>query len=177
MKKALIIIDMQVMPFIWKNYGGKTLYQEEILIANTKHLIEKARQANAPIFYVLYTETGESPRAEGQPLWQILPEIAPQNQDCLVTKYHADSFLKTDLRSMLQEMGIGDVVICGVQTEFCVDTTCKSAYSQGLHVELASDCHSTFDSEILSADQVIAHHNSILAQFAQIKPAAQIEMG
>lgn len=176
MKKALIIIDMQVMPFIWKNYGGKTFFQEDVLVANTKHLIEKARQANAPIFYVLYTETGESPRAEGQPLWQILPEIVPQAQDHRIIKYHADSFLKTDLCSMLQGMNINDVVICGVQTEFCVDTTCKSAFSHGLRVELAMDGHSTFDSEILSAEQIIAHHNGILAQFAQIKPAIEIEM-
>lgn len=175
MKKALLIIDMQVMPFIWKNYGGKTLYREDVLIANTQSLIEKARQANAPIFYVMYTETGESPRAEGQPLWQVHPEIAPREQDCLITKYYGDSFLKTDLRSQLQEKGIDEVVLCGVQTEYCVDTTCKSAFSHGLRVELASDCHSTFDSEWLSAEQIIAHHNSILAQFAAIKPAADID--
>jgi nicotinamidase-related amidase len=176
MKKALIVVDMQVMPFIWKDYGGKALYQEAVLIANIKKLIEKARQASAPIFYILYTEAEGSARAEGQPLWQILPEIAPQTQDYLVTKYYADSFLKTDLLSTLEETGIKDIVVCGVQSEFCVDTTCKSAFSHGLRVELASDCHSTFDSEILSAEQIIAHHNSILAQFAQIKPAAQIEM-
>jgi nicotinamidase-related amidase len=176
MKKALVIIDMQLMPFIWKNYGGKILFQEDILIANTKHLIEKARQANAPIFYVMYTETGESPRAEGQPLWQVHPEIAPREQDPLITKYYADSFLKTDLLSQLQEKDISDIVLCGVQTEYCVDTTCKSAFSHGLRVELVGDGHSTFDSEALSAEQIIMHHNSILTQFAQIKPAAQIEM-
>jgi nicotinamidase-related amidase len=77
MKKALLIIDMQIMPFIWKNYGGKALFQEEALIANTKLLIEKARQAQTPIVYVLYTESGDSPRAEGQPLWQVIPEFPP----------------------------------------------------------------------------------------------------
>lgn len=176
MKKALLVIDMQVMPFIWKNYGGKALHQEEALVANIHHLIEKARQANAPIFYVLHTEVGESPRAEGQTLWQIIPTITPQEQDRLVIKYYADSFMKTNLRSTLQDMCIEDIVICGVQTEFCVDTTCKSAFSHGLRVELASDGHSTFDGDLLSAKQIIAHHNNILAQFAQIKPAAQINL-
>lgn len=176
MKKVLVIIDMQIMPFIWKNYGGKSLYQEDVLIANTKHLIEKAKQANAPIFYVMYTETSESPRAQGQPLWQVHPEIAPREQDQLVIKYYADSFLGTGLLALLQEKGISDIVLCGVQTEYCVDTTCKSAFSHGLHVELASDCHSTFDSDLLSAEHIIAHHNCILTQFAQVKPAALIEM-
>ncbi len=175
MKKALVIIDMQVMPFIWKNYGGKELYQEGILIANTRLLIEKARQANAPIFYVMYTETGESPRAEGQPLWQVHPEIAPQKHDEQITKYYADSFYKTDLLARLEEKETCEIVLCGVQTEYCVDTTCKSAFSHDLRVELASDCHSTFNSELLPAEKIIAHHNCILTQFAQIKPAAQIE--
>jgi hypothetical protein len=39
---------------------------------------------------------------------------------------------------------------------------------------LACDAHSTYDSELLPAQQIIAHHNSILAQFAQIKPVAEI---
>ena len=59
MKKALVIIDMQMMPFIWKNYGGKTLYREDALIANIKSLIEKAQTVNPPVYYVMYTETGE----------------------------------------------------------------------------------------------------------------------
>lgn len=176
MRKALIIIDMQQMPFIWKNYGGKALYQEERLVANTRLLIEKAKAAGAPIYYVMYTETGESMRAEGQPLWQVHPEIAPQTEDCLIVKYHADSFLKTDLLSLLNEQGIKDIVLCGIQTEFCVDTTCKSAYSHGFSIELAGDTHSTYDSDLLTAQQIIAHHNSILTQFSKIIPAAEIEM-
>jgi len=176
MKKALVIIDMQLMPFIWKNYGGKALYREDLLIANIKLLIEKARKANLPVYYVMYTETGESMRAVGQPLWQVHPEIAPQAQDSLIVKYNADSFLNTPLLGQLNDQGIKEIVLCGVQTEFCVDTTCRSAFSHGFQVELASDGHSTYDSDLLSAEQIIAHHNSILIQFAQIKPVTDIQM-
>jgi AcrR family transcriptional regulator len=52
----------------------------------------------------------------------------------------------------------------------------RSAFSNGFKAELASDCHSTYDSNLLSADQIIAHHNTILSQFAQIKSAAEIKM-
>lgn len=174
MKKALIVIDMQVMPFIWKNYGGKRLFDEDGLIARTQQLLGKARQAGAPILYGMYTESGESPRVEGQPLWQVHPEIAPQENDPLVVKYYADSFLKTGLEALLEQQGIKQIVLCGVQTEFCVDTTCRSAFSHGFEVELAADCHSTFDSDLLPAEKIIAHHNAILFQFARVKPAAEI---
>jgi nicotinamidase-related amidase len=56
MRKALLIIDMQVMPFVWKDYGGKSLYQEEKLLENTRRLINIARKENSPVFYVMFTE-------------------------------------------------------------------------------------------------------------------------
>jgi nicotinamidase-related amidase len=176
MKKALLVIDMQVMPFIWKEYGGREIFQEENLISNINHLKTKARLADNPVFYILYTETGESPRAEGQPLWEIIPNLAPEKKDITVIKYHTDSFFKTNLEASLRQQNINDLVICGIQTEFCVDTTCKSAFSHGFSVELASDGHSTYDSDLLSARQIIAHHNSILTQFARIAPTSDISM-
>lgn len=170
MKKALIIIDMQIMPFIWKDYGGKQLYKEQELIENTKVLLQMARKADAPVYYILFTEIGDSPRAENQPLWQIHPEIAPQQQDKLIVKYHADSFLHSELKKRLEQDQITNLVFCGVQTEYCVDTTVKSAYSHGFTCELVMEAHSTYDSENLSAEQIIHHHHHhILSQFAAIK--------
>lgn len=172
-KKALLIIDMQVLPFAWKDYGGKTLYQEAILIANTRLLIEKARKSKSPIFYILYTETA-GPRSVDQPLWQVIDSIAPSPQDYFVNKYHADSFQETNLDVLLGKHGAEGLVMCGIQTEYCVDTTVKRAYSQGYKVELASDCHSTYDSDELTAEQIVRHHNHILQQFASILPSDQI---
>lgn len=175
MNKALLIVDMQLMPFIWKDYGGKCLYNEMLLIENTSNLIEKARKFATPIYYILFTEGEESPRAKGEPLWQVHPQIAPQEGDREIIKYFADSFLKTELHTLLQQDGVDTIVICGVQTEFCVDTTVKSAYSHGYHVILANDCHSTYDSELLQAQTIIDHHNMILAQFADIVPSKEID--
>lgn len=112
---------------------------------------------------------------KGSPCGRFIREIAPAESDRQIVKYYADSFHSTELEMSLKEQGIGNIVICGVQTEFCVDTTCRSAFAHGYKVELASDCHSTFDSDLLLAEQIIAHHNAILAQFAQIKPVAGIE--
>lgn len=171
---ALLVIDMQVMPFIWKDYGGKSIYEENRLINNIGELVEKARKTGAPVYYVLYTEGEGSPRSIGQPLWQVQPQLAPQEADCRIIKYHADSFLNTELHQLLQQNDVDTVVICGVQTEYCIDTTVKSAYSHGYHVVLAEDCHSTYDSELLQAETIIAHHNTILEQFADITPLVEI---
>lgn len=174
MKKALLVVDMQVMPFIWKDYGGKSIFEEDRLIKNVRKLIEKAGNAGAPGYYILFTEGEGSPRSEGQPLWQVHPELVHRETDRTVVKYHADSFLKTELHRLLQKDETDTVVICGVQTEFCIDTTVKSAYSQGYHVILAKDGHSTYDSELLPAPTIIAHHNAILDQFADVVSSDEI---
>lgn len=174
MKKALVIIDMQNLPFVWKDYGGNALYREEILLANTNLLIQKARNASAPVFHVLYTEKGNSMRAENQPLWQIHFACSQLEQDERIIKYHADSFLKTTLKERLLQHEITELVFCGIQTEYCVDTTVKSAYSHGFSCELAADAHSTYDSEHLSAEQIVNHYNHTITQFAQVKTAQEI---
>ncbi|MGG3838869.1 cysteine hydrolase family protein [Paenibacillus thiaminolyticus] len=175
MEKALLIIDMQVMPFVWKNYGGKPLYQEEKLLENTKCLINKARKRNSPVFYIMYTEPEGSPRSENQPLWQLHEQIAPAAHDHVIIKHYADSFLESELNTQLQDYGIDTLVMCGIQTEYCVDTTVKSGYSRGYKVELVKDCHSTYDSDGLTAVQIINHHNSILAQFAAIVHSSEVQ--
>ncbi|MEK8129335.1 cysteine hydrolase family protein [Paenibacillus filicis] len=175
MGKALLIIDMQAKPFVWKNYGGKSLYQEERLLEQTKCLIDQARMRNSPVFYILFTEQEGSLRSENQPLWQVHEQIAPLEQESLIIKYHADSFLESELHSQLQDYGIDALVMCGIQTEYCVDTTVKSAYSHGYHVELVTDCHSTYDSDGLTAEQIINHHNSILEPFATLVHSSEVQ--
>ncbi|MBE0341825.1 isochorismatase family protein, partial [Paenibacillus sp. 28ISP30-2] len=54
-------------------------------------------------------------------------------------------------------------IIAGMQTEFCLDTTCRNAYSLGYQNNvLVLDAHSTFNSKVLSGEQIVAHHNEML---------------
>lgn len=174
-KSALLIVDVQVAPFIWAQYGGKELYQGEELLRHIQSLIQKARLAASPIIYMQHTEDGESPHGLGQPLWQIHPEIAPQEGDLTMVKYHADPFLGTELHLKLKELGITRLIITGVQTEYCVESACRAAYSLGYANVLVSDGHSTFDSEILTAQQIIDHHNTVLgSQFAELQRTEEV---
>ncbi len=174
MKKALLVIDFQIMPFVWKDYGGKELYRSRELLGTVAELIGKARAADVPIYYFLHTETGESPRVEGSPLWQIHPEVAPLAHDHRIVKYHPDIFHGTELDRTLKQNRICNLVLCGIQTEYCVDTACRSAYFHGYETEVAMDGHSTFDSDELTAEQIICHHNTVLKAFAEIKQSGEI---
>ena len=115
--KALIIVDVQIMPFIWKDFGGKEIYKSKCLLANLNQLIEKAHRTQTPVIFIQYTEGEGSPRAKGQPWWEIHPSIKPEESDIRIIKYHADSFLGTDLQEQLQKLAVKTLVITGVQTE------------------------------------------------------------
>ena len=54
------------------------------------------------------------------------------------------------------------LVTCGMQTDFCVDSATRSAMHRGFNVTLATDAHSTWDNGVLTAEQIIAHHNKVL---------------
>ena len=61
--------------------------------------------------------------------------------------------------------GIDRLIITGCATDYCVDTTVRSALARGWPTIVPSDGHTTVDRPHLSATQIIAHHNAIWADF------------
>ena len=73
------------------------------------------------------------------------------------------------MAAWLAEAGIAELVIAGMKTEFCVDTTCRAAAGLGFRPVLVADAHTTTDSPLLQAELIIGHHNRTLGgAFAQL---------
>ena len=124
---------------------------------------------------VVYIQHNNKRFVEGSPAWPIHPSIAPLAGDVIVQKRTPDSFHKTSLEGELEKLGIKHLVVGGIQTEYCVDTTCRRACSLGYDVTLVEDGHSTWDNKYITAEQVIAHHNNTLDGWAvTLKPAKDI---
>ena len=173
---ALLIIDMQIDSF---EVQGNPTYREAELLANIGELSRKAHAAGIPVIYIQHQEKSGSLVA-GTRGWQILPELAPSEHDLVVPKYAEDAFLATTLEEVLRARAIGHLVICGSRSDFCVDTTCRSAISHGYDVTLVSDAHSTINRKVLPADLIVAHHNATLDGFGPawrhivVKPTSEI---
>ncbi len=97
----------------------------------------------------------------GSEAWQLASDLATHERDSFVRKTTPDSFLRTDLEAVLKQAGVSQVVVCGYATEFCVDTTVRSAAGLGFEVILVSDAHTTHDKPHASAAE-IAHHTATL---------------
>jgi nicotinamidase-related amidase len=65
---------------------------------------------------------------------------------------------------------VSELIICGMHTEFCVDTTSRRALALGYPVILIEDGHTSAGNAVLSAAQVIAHHNATLTNISSFGP-------
>jgi nicotinamidase-related amidase len=172
-KTALLIIDTQVGLI-------EPAYQGSAVLARIRELLTKARNTHTPVIYVQHDEPKGYELEVGAPAWEIHPSIAPQRDEVVVHKRTSDSFYGTSLHSELQAGKINHLVVVGEQTEFCIDTTVRSATTMGYEVTLVGDAHTTFDSDTLTAAQIIAHHNNVLNGFGTttcqilVKPASEI---
>jgi nicotinamidase-related amidase len=171
---ALLVIDVQVCNFD----GSAPVTGGSALLAVIGDLAGRARAAGVLIVYVQHCGPEGAIDHPGTPGWEIHPSVAPVEGDLVVQKRHPDAFQETTLGRELESRDIKTLVLTGIQTEYCVDTTCRRAYSLGYDVMLVEDGHSTWDTQHLTAPQIIAHHNDVLGGwFATLKQSPEITFG
>ena len=155
---ALLVIDVQNGMFA----EDDPVYQGAGLLETIGDLLVKARAAQVPVIYIQHNGGPGDSLEPGGAGWPIHSAIAPAEGEPVIQKATPDSFHETTLQAALEARGIVKLVIAGIQTEMCVDTTCRRAASLGYQTTLVRDAHSTWDSRTLSAPQIIAHHNDTL---------------
>jgi nicotinamidase-related amidase len=158
MKSALLIIDVQQALCA----GEWAAFDIDHVVDRINELAAEARIAGVPVFLIQHEEEQGSLQF-GTEGWQLYRRLAIGLDDIRVRKSASDSFHGTELHSLLQSLGIDELVACGLQSEFCVDSTVRKALSLGYRVVLVANAHSTMDNGILSAAQISAHHNATLA--------------
>jgi nicotinamidase-related amidase len=164
MKSALLIIDVQTALCS----GEWAAFDIDRVVERINDVAAKARAAGVPV--VLVQHEDEGPLQFGAEGWQLYERLATYPEDIRVRKTATDSFHKTELHSLLQSRSVGKLVICGLQSEFCVDSTVRGALAHGYPVVLVSDAHSTLENGVLSAAQISAHHNATLANIDSFGP-------
>jgi nicotinamidase-related amidase len=168
-KTALVIIDAQVNMF----EEGCSVFEGETLLQKLRRLIGLARGASAPVVYVQNNGGEGDPDQPGTPGWQIHPDVAPLPGDLIIQKHSPDSFHETNLQDELAACQMSGLVIAGMQTEMCIDATCRRAHELGYEVTLVEDAHSTFDGA-LTAVQTIAEYNDVLRKIIRLEKAANV---
>lgn len=175
MSTALLIIDVQHALCS----GEYECYDIHRVIDTINSLSARARKAGVPVVLIQHEEEGGL-LAHGAEGWQLAEGLDTSPKDLRVRKTTPDSFYQTDLRTRLPNEDFERLVICGLQTDYCVNATVRQAHQSGYDVVLVSDAHSTVDNGNMSAEDIIAEHNKDLAHLTgsvariDVKPAADI---
>lgn len=173
---ALLVVDMQ-NSFCRPDGVMSTLIGAiegiDAVVANLSRLLAEARSRGMPIVYLRqvfqpsHTDAGAVfrrrvpeavPRgalARGSRDAEIIDELAPAPRDTVIDKTRFDGFHATPLAQTLTGMGVGHLLICGVLTNVCVETTLRAAYIHDFETTLLTDC--------CAATSARAHHRALEA--------------
>jgi len=175
MSTALLIIDVQQALCS----GEYQCFDTGRVIETINQLSTRARKAGVPVVLIQHEEK-DSPLAHGAEGWQLAAGLLTTAEDLRVDKTTPDSFYQTELGKLLPSENFERLIICGLQTDYCVNATVRRAHELGYDVVLVADAHSTVDNGTMSAEDIIAEHNKDLAHLTgatarvDVKPAAEI---
>lgn len=154
MKSALLVIDVQ--NGVCKS--DQVIFNYEDLIAQINNRINYYRQNDFPIIFIQHENTSLQKNSIA---WQLVPSLNYKDGDFLIDKKYLNSFYKTRLERVLNELGINKLEICGTQTEYCIDATVKMAHGLGYEVIMQHHASSTFDNKYMTAKDTVNFFESI----------------
>jgi nicotinamidase-related amidase len=155
--QALLVIDAQ-QELIEGNENEGSVFSKEELLKNINLVIEKAKEAEVLVVFVRDKDVAGG-EGEG---FQVHQKINIPPTSMIFDKKATNSFYGTGLLDYLKDHEIEHLVIMGCQTEYCIDSAVRTATINGFDVTLAADGHSTRNSSVLTAEQIIGHHNKTL---------------
>ncbi len=155
-KTALVVIDLQ------KGIVGRQTapHASDIVVKNTAALAEAFRKNGLPVFLVRVAPSPDGkdalrpiadapwPAQTPPPDWaDLVPEVGPKPGDFVITKHQWGAFYGTELDLQLRRRGMAAIVLCGIATNFGVESTARFAFEYGYHQIFAEDAMSALSVE------------------------------
>jgi nicotinamidase-related amidase len=173
---ALLVIDVQ-------NGVVEEAYERDSVVGRIGALVERARGEQVPIVWVQHTAEH---LPHGSEAWQIVAELGHDEREPTIEKGYGDAFEETALEQVLEERGIGRLLVVGAQSDQCIRSTLHGALVRGYDTTLVGDAHTTEDQTSYGApppEAVIAFTNLYWAyeeapgRAAGVVEAADVQFG
>jgi len=132
---ALVVVDAQ-------NQVIGDGWERDAVVATIRGLVERARDAGAPVVWIQQTD---DEFVEGTQGWDLVDGLEPAPGEPRLRKRYNDSFEGTGLDEELATAGVGHVVVAGGQTDACIRATLYGALHRGYDATLVGDAHTTED--------------------------------
>lgn len=167
-KQALLIVDVQQALF------STPPHDAEGLLSRINSLSARMRAKQVPVIFIQHCGPTGDDLHPSQPGHALHRDLVIEPSDMIIPKASCDAFLNTTLGAVLDDFKIDELVVTGFATDFCVDTTVRSALAHGYTTTVPEDGHTTSDRPYMSAEKVIQHHNFVWANLISPVGAARL---
>lgn len=111
-----------------------------VVLDNIALLVADARERGERVVWITHSEPGSGDVFDpAQGFVRVIDELGPLDSEDAVTKTTINAFLSTDLDERLRNAGVRWVVVCGIRTEQCCETTARAAADLGYEVDFVTD--------------------------------------
>ncbi|KEH40941.1 putative nicotinamidase [Medicago truncatula] len=150
---ALLVIDMQ-------NYFSS---MAALILANLNTTITLCRRASIPVIFTRHCHKSPSDHGMLEEWWfgdlimdgsieaELMTALDRKGEDMVVEKSTYSAFRNTGLEEKLKEMGVDEVIVTGVMTNLCCETTAREAFIRGFRVFFSTDATATSDLDLHEA--------------------------
>jgi ureidoacrylate peracid hydrolase len=185
---ALVVVDVQndfVSPNGSAAKRGEDVTAAVAMVPNLLKLIDEARKVGLTIVYIRTThsewtdtpswiyrssqKSGLNTCREGTWGAELYEGISPSTKERVVVKHRYSAFINTDLNTVLKARGIQSVLVCGVATNVCVETTARDAYMYDYYVTMIDDCSAAYEPKLhLGTLENMRRHFGLVASSDEI---------
>jgi nicotinamidase-related amidase len=149
----LLVIDMQ------KGLVDEDLYAFDIFIDRTVRLVDVARKNNIEVIFVQHDAGPGSGMSVGDEDFEIVDQIAPKEGEKVFVKTINSCFGNREFKEYMKSQVDKRLMIIGLQTNYCIDCTVKSAFERGFEVIIPEGTNSTFDNDYMTGETTVRYYN------------------
>lgn len=152
----LLVIDTQ------KLITNEKLYKFDTFVYNVKEIIHEARVSDIEVIYVRHDDGIENELTKGNDGFEIYEEFQPINEEKIFDKKVNSAFKETGLLEYLIDKGEKDIIIVGLQTDYCIDATIKCGFEHGFHIIVPAYANTTVNNKFMSAEESYKYYNEFM---------------
>ena len=149
----LLVIDMQ------KGLVDEDLYAFDTFIDRTVRLVDTARKNSIEVIFVQHDAGLDSGMSIGDENFEIIDQIAPKEGEKVFIKTINSCFGNNEFKEYVENLDDKRLMIVGLQTNYCIDCTVKSAFERGFEVIIPEGTNSTFDNDYMTGETTVRYYN------------------
>jgi len=153
---VLLVVDTQ------KAITNSGLYQFEVFEDRVKKLILLARQNKIEVIYVRHDDGVGEELTKGNAGFEIYEGFRPTDGERIFDKNVNSAFKGTGLLEYLKQKEEKEIIVVGLQTDYCIDATIKAGFEHGFKMIVPAGTNSTFDNPYITGEQSYKYHNEFM---------------